>query len=377
MIVACALLAACDQGAPPEQPVVEDTRLGFVFASSLSWASSASGLEQKEAAQMAVDEINAAGEGPKLVPFFEETQGQAPQAATAFQKLINADRVHAILGPTLSLEARAAHPIAQQASVPVLAVSNTAGGITDVGDYIFRVSLPDANVVPTTVEVAKEKLSVSEVCILYASDDAFSKAEAAVFRTELDRKGVTVLGEMTFSQADTDFKPQLRAIKDLNPDAIVVSALAGPAREIMRQARSEVGIAPTVYIIGGYGFTAPQVAGDSEFAEGLLVGTAWSAQSPDEASRKFVEAYEKRTGRRPGQLAAQAYAGVYIAFDAIKRANPQGKSLVDARNAIRDNLRGTSNLSTVLGRFSLTDRRDAKHLPVVQQFLKGKFEIVK
>ena len=374
-LLTAALLVACDPGAPPQPPVIEDARLGFVFAATGS--SSASGMEQKLAVQMAVDEINAVEQKPRLVPFFEETEGKAVEAVEAFQKLITEDRVHAIIGPTLSAEARSAHPVAQRALVPVLAVSNTAGGITDVGDYIFRVSLPEAKVIPVTVELAKDKLKVSEVCLLYGLDDAFSRAEAEVFKTELDKKGIKVLGEMTFSQADTDFTLQLSAIQDLKPDAIVVSALAGPARQILHQARIDLGIPADVYVIGGFGFTAPQVVEDHESAEGLVVGVAWSPSSPDKVSQKFVEAYKKLAGRPPGQLGAQAYAGVYIAYDAIKRANIQGKTLAEARSSIRDNLRGTSDLATVLGPFSFTDKREPKHLPVVQVFMDGRFEVVK
>ncbi len=299
------------------------------------------------------------------------------EAVEAFQKLITEDKVHTIIGPTLSAEARSAHPVAQRASVPVLAVSNTAGGITDVGEYVFRVSLPEAKVIPVTIELAKDKLKVSEVCLLYGLDDAFSRAEAEVFRTELDKKGVKVLGEMTFSQADTDFTLQLSAIKDLEPDAIVVSALADPARQILHQARIDVGIPADVYVIGGFGFTAPQVVEDHKSAERLVVGVAWSPASPDKVSQKFVEEYKRMTGQPPGQLGAQAYAGVYIAYDAIKRANLQGKTLAEARSSIKDNLRGTSDLATVLGPFSFTDKREPKHLPVVQLFMGGKFEGVK
>lgn len=369
------LSSSCDSPEPPQPPVVEDARVGFVFATSGS--NPAQGLEQKIAAQMAIDEINAVGLVPKLIPLFEGTEGKSEQAVEAFRKLINEDKVHAIIGPTLSAEAQSADPIAQNGAVPVLAVSNPAGGITDIGDYIFRASLSEARVLPVTVELAKDKLEVSTVCILYALDDPFSRAEVNVFRAELDRRGIGVLGEMTFSNADTDFRPQLRAIKELKPDAIVVSALAGPAQMILRQARKEVGIAGDVYVIGGYGFTAPQVLEDPAAAEGLVVGTAWSPHSEDDLSKKFVQRYTQVAGKPPGLLAAQAYAGVHILYSAIKRVDLKGKTLADARASIRDSLRGVSDFPTVLGKFSFVDKRDAKHPPVVMLFKDGKFEVVK
>ena len=183
--------------------------------------------------------------------------------------------------------------------MPVVAVSNTAGGITDAGDYVFRVSMPESAVIPMTVAAAKDKLKVSQVCLLYAQDDPFSRAEADVFRAELNNKGLKVLGEMTFASADTDFKPQLQAIKDLKPDAIVVSALAGPAKMILEQARQEIEIATNVYVIGGLGFTVPQVVQDAKAAEGLVVGTAWSPSSPDQLNQNFIKTYDRVTGHSP------------------------------------------------------------------------------
>ena len=69
---------------------------------------------------------------------------------------------------------------------------------------------------------------------------------------------------------------------------------------------------------------------------------------------------------------------MYILDDAIKRANIDGKSLAEARTAIRDALKGTKRRAdTVLGNFSFTDKRDANHPPVVQIVKDGKFDILK
>ena len=375
LLLVAALLVACDSGTLPQQTEGDEARVGFVFA--MSGDSAAVGGEQDAAARMAVDEINAGEKEPKLTPIFRPTDGSVAEAVAAYRKLINDDKVHIIIGPTTSVEARSADEEAQRVKVPVLAVSNTAGGLIDIGDYIFRVSMPEAQLIPVTVAAAKDKLDVAEVCLLYTADDAFSRAEADVFRAALESSGVKVLGEMTFTSGETDFKPQLNACKALKPDAIVVSALAGPARLILEQARKEVGIGPEVYVIGGYGFTAPEVVADPGSAEGLVVGAAWSPALDNILNKDFVEAYTKRTGKAPSQIAAQTYAGVHIAYDAAKRAGIKGKTLVDARTAVRDSLKSTGNLPTILGNFSFNDRRDAKYEPVVQIFHNGKFEEVK
>jgi branched-chain amino acid transport system substrate-binding protein len=353
-----------------------EAKIGFAFATSGSAA--VYGASQRAAAEMAIAEINAMGDGPTLVGVFEDTAGTPDQAFTVFQKFINADKVHAIIGPTLSNEALTSDPEAQKNGVPVLAVSNTASGITDMGDYIFRDSLSEGQVIPETIRQAKEKLNISKVSLLYANDDAFSKSGADVFRAELQKNGIEILSEQTFGTNDVDFKAQLNAVKAENPDAIVVSALINPAKLITQQARNDVGIAPEVHIIGGNGFNSPALIADTGgAAEGVVVGAAWNIASTEELSQSFTKNYNSANGKNPDQFAAQAYSGVYIMYDAIKRADVEDKSLEEARTAIRDALKSTNDLPTVLGAFSFTDKRDADHPPVVQIVQNGKFELLK
>lgn len=355
-----------------------DVTLTVGFAFVTSGDNAVYGNSQRAAAELAIEEINAAGEGPQIRGIFEDTAAKPDQAITVFQKFINTDQVHAIIGPTLSNEARSSDPVAQQAGVPVLAVSNTAGGITDIGDYIFRNSLAEFQVIPETVRQAKEALNISKVSLLYASDDAFSKSGADVFRAELQKNNIQILSEQTFATADTDYRTQLTQIKGENPDAIVVSALANPAQTILQQARRDVGIDPGVHIIGGNGFNSPAVvtaAGDT--AEGLVVGAAWNLNATDELSQQFIQNFRNKNGRDPDQFAAQAYAGVYILHFAASRADLEGADLAEARTAIRAQLNNVENLQTVLGPFGFTDNRDANHPPVVQIVRNGKFEILK
>jgi branched-chain amino acid transport system substrate-binding protein len=352
-----------------------DLLIGFAFITSGDNA--VYGNSQKAAAQLAIDEINAMNDGPKITPFFEDTAAKPDQAITVFEKFINDNKVHAIIGPTLSNEAKSSDPKAQAAGVPVLAVSNTAAGIVEMGDYIFRDSLSEAQVIPETIRQAKEKLNLTKVSLLYASDDAFSKSGADVFRAELQKNGVQILSEQTFSTNDTDYKTQLTAIKGESPDAIVVSALAKPAQTILQQARNDVGIDPNIHIIGGNGFNSPAVvtaAGPA--AEGTIVGAAWNPNAEDELSQTFIKTFTDKNGKGPDQFAAQAYAGVYIVWDAAKRADIDGKSLAEARTAIRDALK-TASVPTVLGEFSFLETRDANHKPVVQIVKDGKFDILK
>ena len=114
--------------------------------------------------------------GCRSLPIFEDDASVPQQGTNVFNKLINGDKVAMIIGPTLSNTAKITDPIAQQAGVPVLAISNTISGITEIGDYIFRDSLTEDVVIPHTIKIAKEKLGLKKVALLYGNDDAMTKA---------------------------------------------------------------------------------------------------------------------------------------------------------------------------------------------------------
>lgn len=345
-----------------------DIPIGFAFA--LTGPAAIYGTSQKNAVQLAVDEINGSGMlgGAKLKAVIEDEKGTPEGANTTFNKLINEDKVVAIVGPTLSNAAKSSDPIAQQAKVPVLGVSNTAAGITEIGDYIFRDSLPESAVIPNTIKVAKGKLNLKRVALMYANDDAFSKSGYDVFKKALQDNGIEIADEETFGTNDTDFSAQLTKINGLNPkpDALVVSALAQPAAGILTQAK-QLGV--TAPVIGGNGFNSPQLsqlAGDA--ANGVIAGAAWIVTGDTPKNKAFVDAYNKQYSKNPDQFAAQAYAGVYLLAEAIKNAGSTD------RTAIRDALGKLTNVDTVLGSFSF-ENREPRHTPIVQQLENGKFKL--
>ena len=135
---------AAQTGAPAASAPVAlsgTAKIGAVF--SQTGPAAQYGATQKNGLQLAVDEINgsrALGDAKIELVFEDDASDKAP-GINAFQKLINQDRVLAIIGPTLSNTALATDPVAQPAGVPVLGVSNTATGVTEIGNFIFRTSL--------------------------------------------------------------------------------------------------------------------------------------------------------------------------------------------------------------------------------------------
>jgi len=253
--------------------------------------------------------------------------------------------------------------------VPVLGVSNTAGGITEIGDFIFRDSLTEAQVIPQTIKSVVTKLKATKAALLYGNDDAFTKAGYDEFKKALQANNVAIATEQSFAKGDKDFSAQLTVIKGASPELVVVSALADEAAGIVTQGR-RLGIDAKVPFVGGNGFNSPALMKNAgPAAEGTIVGAAWNAASPNSKSQEFIKKYKARFNADPDQFAAQAFAGLYIVAEGIKRAGAPDRA------KLRDGLTGIKDFDTVLGKFSFTSGRDADHPAVIQVVKDGKFEV--
>ncbi|MFN8558077.1 MAG: ABC transporter substrate-binding protein [Dehalococcoidia bacterium] len=363
---AVATSAATTAASAPDAKPGRQASIGAVL--SLTGTAAVFGQSQQKGIELAVNEINTNNTVPgvKMTLTVEDDAGDRNQGINAFNKLIGAN-VHAIIGPTLSNTALSTNPVAQEKKVPVLGVSNTAAGITDIGDYIFRDSLTEGDVIPQTVKKVAEKVKPKRAALLFANDDAFSKSGGDTMRDALKANGIEIVTEQQFSTNDKDFRAQLTAVRNANPDVVFVSALIGPAIGIVTQAR-ELGIrAP---IAGGNGFNTPELSKQAgEAAEGVVVGAAWNQASTAPKSQDFLKAYKAKYNADPDQFAAQAYTGVYILAEAVKRAGDLDRA------AIRAALPTVKDLDTPLGKFSFNEKRDAQHSAVVQVVKGGKLVV--
>ena len=112
----------------------------------LTGQTSAFGQSTKNGVELAVEEINAAGGvgGKKLEILIEDDQGRPEQAKTAVSKLVNQDKVQVLIGEATSTNSLAAAPVAQEAKIPMISHGSTNEGVTQVGDYIFRICFIDS-----------------------------------------------------------------------------------------------------------------------------------------------------------------------------------------------------------------------------------------
>ncbi|MFD1039077.1 ABC transporter substrate-binding protein [Virgibacillus byunsanensis] len=297
----------------------------------------------------------------------EDSAGEQEQALSAAQKLMNSDNVSVLIGPTLSNEMNVVGPEADLNGVPTIGTSTTAVGIPQIGDYIFRNSIPESQAIPASIEAAVEKYDVETVAMLYGNDDVFTQSGFDTMEKVAKDMGLEILTIETFQRDQSDYNAQLTKIKDVDPDLILASALYNEGAVIMNQAR-RIGI--DVPFVGGNGFNSPEVieiAGDA--SEGLIVATPWFAGVDNPKVQQFTEKYEEEFDLEPDQFAAQAYDALHLLADAIEKAGS------DDRDAIRDALAETSGFEGVLGEMSFDEDGDIVMEPIVLTIKDGKFQL--
>jgi branched-chain amino acid transport system substrate-binding protein len=312
-----------------------DIKIGV--AEALTGNASQYGVAIRKGFELAAGEINGAGgvNGQKLELVIEDEQGKKEEAINVFKKLIFQDKVLMLFGPTLSNSAQASDPVAQGAKVVVFGTSNTADGITSIGNYVFRNSVTEADILPVTLKTAAQKTGLKKVAVLYGNDDIFTKSGYDNFKKALQELKIPVTTTETFAKGDVDFKPQLTKIKASNADAIVMSALVAEGAPVMVQARQLGMMLP---FIGGNGMNSPRVFElAKEHSDNLWVGSPWSMENPAAENKRFIAAYQKAHGSPPDQFTAQAYDAMYILAQALKKTKLTGKVEADCKS-LRDAL---------------------------------------
>lgn len=315
---------------------------------------------------LALEEVNAKGD-VKIELVVEDSAGKQDQALTVAQKLMSSDDIVGLLGPTLSTEMNVVAPEADLNGIPIMGTSTTASGIPQIGEYVFRNSIPESLAIPAALEKAVDKYGAKRVAILYGNDDLFTKSGFDTMKEVAEEMGLEIVTIETFQKGQSDYNAQLTKIKDLKPDLILASALYNEGAVIMDQAR-KMGI--EVPFVGGNGFNSPEVidiAGKA--SEGLIVATPWFGEKPDQKVQDFVKKYEEKYGKKPDQFAAQAYDALYIMAEGLKNAGEAD------RDALRDALAEIKDLDGILGKFSFDKDGDVLMEPTVLIIKDGKFQL--
>ena len=322
-------------------------------------ATSSFGQSTKNGIQLAFDEINAGGgvNGKKLEMVFEDDQGTPEKAKTVISKLINQDKVVAVLGEVASSNSLAAAPVAQEAKIPMITPSSTNPKVTEIGDYISRVCFIDPFQGSVMAKFAANTLGAKTAAILGDNSSDYSKGLTQFFEQEFTRLGGRVITKQTYAQRDQDFKAQLTQMRDQKPDVIYIPGYYGEVGIIAKQAR-ELGMNQP--LLGGDGWDSPELwkLGGAALNP-AYISNHYSADNPAPEIQNFVKAYQAKFNVAPDSLAALAYDSAKVLADAIKRAGgTDSAKLKDAINA-------TKGFAGVTGTITLDSNRNAVKSAVV------------
>ncbi len=304
------------------------------------------GQSTKRGVEMAADEINKAGgiNGRQITILSEDDEGRPEKAATVVTKLINQDRVVALLGEVASGNTLAAAPKAQAANVPMISPSSTNPAVTQVGDYISRVCFIDPFQGDVMAKFAFNTLHAKTAAIMLDFNAPYSRGLTEFFEASFKKLGGTIVDKQSYTQGDRDYKGQLTKIRSLNPDVIYVPGYYGEVGVISKQAKQLNIKAP---MLGGDGWDSTQLwdlGGDS--LNGDYISNHYSVDDPSPAIQKFVADYKARNGEVPDALAALGYDAMRVLADAITRAGTtEGPKLKDAINATKDFVGVTGTIS--------------------------------
>jgi branched-chain amino acid transport system substrate-binding protein len=328
------------------------------------------GQDTDRAVRLAVDEANAAGgvlkKRVRVVTL--DDRGDSAEAANAVSRLIDVEKVHAILGEVASSLSLAGGRVAQRRKVVMVSPSSTNPKVTEVGDYIFRVCFLDPFQGKVMATFAKNTLKMEQVAILKDVKNDYSIGLADAFKTAFTALGGTISAEQSYSAGDTDFSAQVTAIKATKAQALYVP---GYYAEVGAIARTKDRLGLKIPLMGGDGWDAPDlftIGGPA--LEGSYFSNHFAPDAATPKAQKFVADFKKKYAIEPTGLGALGYDAAAVLFAAIERA----KSL-DGK-AIRDSLAATKDFEGVTGKITMDKNRDAHKSAVVIKIEggKGKYE---
>jgi branched-chain amino acid transport system substrate-binding protein len=317
---------------------------------------------------MAADEVNTAGgiNGRRIDVVFEDDFGSAEEAARLTSKLIDQDKVIAIIAGGTSGNSRAAAPKAQSSHVPMISPSSTDPAVTQVGDYIFRACFVDTFQGEVMASFAVNTLKAQKAAILFDFNSPYGRGLTEYFELSFAKLGGQIVNKQTYTQGDADFKGQLSTIRAAEPDVIYIPGYYGDVALIAKQARL---IGLTQPLLGGDGWDAPELwplGGDA--LNGSYISTHYSSDDPSPGIQTFVEGYKQRYQQMlPDAHAALAYDASKLLVDAIMKAG------TTESGKLREALAQTKNFQGVTGVITMDADRNAVKPAVVLKLLDTRF----
>ncbi|SHE77617.1 amino acid/amide ABC transporter substrate-binding protein, HAAT family [Seinonella peptonophila] len=310
----------------------------------LTGPTSTDGIHSRDAAQLAIDQVNKQGgvKGKKLELVAEDDQGKPEEALKAVQKLINNDRVVALIDGAYSGPSKTVAPKVQKAKIPMVAAYVVHPDVTKGGDYVNRVIYTGPVQGKAMADYAVNDLKKKNIAVLYVDID-YGKSIYGAFKEEVQKLGSKIAIDRPFNMGDKNFSSLLTAVKAKNPDALYVVGYYNEASAIVKQAK-ETGL--NVQFLGVDGFDSPKYLElGQQNTEGSTFTTSFYGSDPREVVQQFVKEWKAKHQSEPDMLSSQSYDAAKVIIEALKKTGPDSKALAKAINETKD-LEGTSGKIT-------------------------------
>lgn len=376
-----ALLAAGCGGSSKDELVIGEY-------GSLTGSDATFGQSTRMGVELALDELTKTAQGKigglPVRAVIEDDQGKSEEAATVVQKLLNQDRVVAVIGEVASSRSLAAAPICQAAGVPMISPSSTNPRVTEVGDYIFRMCFIDPFQGTVMARFASQNLGLKQVAILEDVKSDYSVGLAKFFTDAFKGMGGTIVAEQAYTAGDQDFSAQLTAIKAKHPDAIFIPGYYTEVGLIARKAR-ELGL--TCPLLGGDGWESEQLLQiGGEAMNGAYYSNHFAVDNPDPRLQAFLKRFRAKYGKDPDAIGGLAYDAANVLFGCLQKfsqTDPKGFLALGSSQAgsaerkaaeatLRDLIAATASYPGVTGTITLDKDRNASKPAVVLEIKGGK-----
>ncbi len=355
------------KAAPAQAPAGDRILVGHI--GSMTGQEATFGQSTDNGIKLAIEQWNARGgvKGKPITLRTYDSQGKPEEAAVAATRLVVNDKVNLLLGEVASSRSLAMAPVADANGTPMITPSSTNPRVTKDKDkvrpYVFRVCFIDPFQGTVMAKFARER-KIDRVAILRDVGNDYSMGLADFFLAKFKELGGTIVDDQSYKAGDQDFKAQLTAIKNKNPQAVYVPGYYTDVALIARQAR-ELGMKQP--LLGGDGWDSAklyEIGGKA--IEGSFYSNHYSPDDPSPRIQEFVKAYQARFGSVPDGLAAQGYDAAMVGFDAMSRAPSLSGS------DVRDAIAATKGYPGVTGIITIDENHDAVKPAVVLEVKDGK-----
>ncbi|HIT52736.1 MAG TPA: ABC transporter substrate-binding protein [Candidatus Fimivicinus intestinavium] len=334
-VLAALPLAGCQSGG--EGSTGDEIVIGGL--APLTGSVSVYGIATNNGVQMAFDEINAAGGvlGKQIKYVYEDEKGDATEATNAYRKLVDRDKVVAIIGDVTSKPAAAVAQASVADNIPIVTATATALNVTEAGKNVFRVCFTDPEQGEIMANYA-QKLGKKTAAVIYDTSDDYSKGLRDSFKATAAELGITVVADEGFAKGAVDFRPQLTNIKAKNPEVLFVPTYYEQAALIAVQAK-EIGLSTQIVGADGWDGVIGKVdKSNLDAVNGAYYCSQYTAESTDERVQAFIKNYKEKFGEEPNQFSVLGYDAAYMMAEAIKNAGSTEKqAIIDALTVLEYN----------------------------------------